>query len=159
MTKSLCSRNFGFQHQIFPAFCPIIDSGWKDSGIESRLRWHFSHKSGSALGPTQPPVRWALAAFPGLKAARPLTTHSRLVPMLKKAYSYTSTPQLGFLACSRTTLLLPVKFSSILFSWNFWVWNGFYFLRSRRWVVAFTPFGCVVAVSMSRSELKFLLLL
>ena len=57
----------------------------EDPGIESRLRWHFFHKSGTALGPTRPSVRWVPTVFPGVKTAGTLTTHSHLAPMLKKA--------------------------------------------------------------------------
>jgi len=53
-------------------------SGWDSdslraerSGIESRWGRDFAHPSRSALGPTQPPIRWGLGIFPGDKSAGP----------------------------------------------------------------------------------------
>jgi hypothetical protein len=42
--------------------------GLDDPGIESRCGRDFTHLSGPALGPTQPPVQWVLGLYRG-KAA------------------------------------------------------------------------------------------
>ena len=47
--------------------------GLDGQGIESQLKRDFLHPSRPALGPTQRPIQWVPAFFPGDKDA--LTTH------------------------------------------------------------------------------------
>jgi len=64
-------------------------------GIECWWGRNFPHPSRPVLEPTQPPLQW-VPFFPGSKAAQgvALTTHFHLVPRLKKASIYNSTPPL-----------------------------------------------------------------
>jgi len=60
-------------------------------------------------GVTQPPVQWVLGAFlgvklPGYGADNP----PHLAPRLKKEYSYTSTPLLAFMACTKVNFTFYV---------------------------------------------------
>jgi hypothetical protein len=59
----------------------------------------FATASRLALGPTQPPVQWILAAFsPGVKQLGYQANHSLLSSAeVKNAYSYTSTHPYMFL--------------------------------------------------------------
>ena len=64
------------------------DYGLDGPGIESRWRRDFPLLSRPALGPTQPPVQWAMGtgSFPGIKSGRgvTLTPHPLLVPWSRK---------------------------------------------------------------------------
>ena len=48
----------------------VTDCGLVGMGIECQWERDFLHSSGSALGPTEPPVQWILGVLPGCKAAR-----------------------------------------------------------------------------------------
>ena len=70
--------------------------GLDGPGIESRWGRNFPHPSRPARTSTQPPTQWV----PGLLREQSgrdvaLTTHAHLASMLKKEYSYRSSPPLG----------------------------------------------------------------
>jgi hypothetical protein len=71
--------------------------GLDDPGIESRWRGEiFSTRSDRPWGPPSL-LYYGYRAFPGGKAAGASCYHpSHLQPRLRKEYSYTSTPPLGF---------------------------------------------------------------
>ena len=75
--------------------------GLDGPGIESRWGRGFPHLSRPALGTTQPPVQWLPSLsrgkeLPGLDAD-PSPPSSSVV---KKRYSYSSTPPIGRTACT-----------------------------------------------------------
>ena len=66
--------------------------GLDGQGIDSRSRRYFPHLSRPTLRPT--------GSFRGVKRLGLGVDHPpHLAPRLKKEYSYTSTPPLGFMAC------------------------------------------------------------
>jgi hypothetical protein len=76
-------------------------------GIKSQWGANFLHFSRLALGPTHLPVQWVLDHSQGLGGrGMALTSHPNLVLRLKKEYSYTSTPPLAFVTCSRVKFTL-----------------------------------------------------
>jgi hypothetical protein len=108
-------------HTLTPALLRVLfpKQGWNSSagiatrygldGPEVEFRWgrDFPHPSRPALGPTQPLIQWVPGLFPGVKRPGHGGDHPpHLVPKLKKEYSYTSTPPLGLLACSRVNFTL-----------------------------------------------------
>jgi hypothetical protein len=53
--------NKSFEGEAWGTVVSIATCYWLDgSGIESQRRWDFSHLFRSALGPSQPPIRWVL---------------------------------------------------------------------------------------------------
>ena len=81
--------------------------GLDDLGIESLWGWDFPHPSRLALGPIQLLLSFMRVKQLGHGVVHSLPSSARL----KKEYSYTSTPPLGHVACSR------VNFTSSLY-WN-----------------------------------------
>jgi len=90
----------------------VTGYGLDGPGIESRWGRGFPHLSGPTLGPTQRPVQWVPGLYrskerPG-RGADPSPSSSAVV---KKEYSYTSTPPMGLRpvqslsACTRVYLL------------------------------------------------------
>jgi hypothetical protein len=71
--------------------------GLDGPAIESQWWRDFPHLSRPALEPTQPPTQWAPSLSRGQSdRSVAVTNHPHLAPRLKKDYSYTSTPTLGF---------------------------------------------------------------
>jgi len=69
-------------------------------GIESRWRRDYPHLSRPALGPTHPPIKWVPGLSWGLQSGWgvALTPHPSS-GVVKKEYSYTSTPPMRHTAC------------------------------------------------------------
>ena len=97
------------------------------SGIESRWGPVFPHLSRLALGPTQPPYNGS-RIFPGDKKrpgrnANPSPPSSAVV---KKEYSYTSTPPMGRRACTEPQCLYKGVFFTLLQTYEFLKKEFFY---------------------------------
>jgi len=87
--------------------------GLDGPGIEYRCGRDFPHLSRPILGPTQPPMgTWS---FTRVKRPRRGVDHPpHLAPRLRKEYSYTSTPPLGFRALFQGELCLYIILCSKL---------------------------------------------
>ena len=72
--------------------------GLNGTGIESRWGRFFLNPSLPGLGPTQCPIQQVPSLSSGWSdRSVALTTHTHLAPRIKKEYSYTFTPFMGFL--------------------------------------------------------------
>jgi len=71
------------------------------------------------LGPTQPPVKWIPGLSRGVKSGRgvTLTPHPPYSTVVKKEYSYTSTPPTGRTACTEPQCLYKSAFY-LLVPWS-----------------------------------------
>jgi len=94
----------------------VTGYGLDGPGIESRWGRDFPHLSGPTLGRTQPPVQWV----PGLSRSKERTGRGAdpsppSSAVVKKEYSYTSTPPMGLRsvqslsACKRVHLLYFIQ--------------------------------------------------
>jgi hypothetical protein len=93
-----------------------LDNRWFDS--RQRLGIFLSTTvSRPALGPTQPPIRWVPVA-PSLVVKRPEREADHSPPCsaeVKNVWSYTSTPQYGFMAwCSVKSTGTTLHFTFII---------------------------------------------
>jgi hypothetical protein len=83
--------------------CGRQATGWTVRGLNPGGGRDFPHLSRLALGPTQPPVQWVLSFNQGKEwpghDADPSPPSS---DMVKKGYSYTSTPPMGHTACTES---------------------------------------------------------
>ena len=108
------------------------------TGIESRCRARFSApvQTGPLAHPCTMGTRSPSRGQSGLSVA--LTTHSHLVPWLKKEYTHTSTHLCAFMAYSRvravicglsgSTTFLHIMSQTACFSeTNYWIKNVFWF--------------------------------
>ena len=76
------------------------------SGIESRWGRDFPHLSRPALGPTRPPVQCVLGSTRGKeRPGREADPSHPSSAVLKKEYSYTSTPPMGHTTCAEPQCL------------------------------------------------------
>ena len=104
--------------------------GLDGPGIESRWGRDFPHLSRPTMGSTQPPVEWV----PGLSRGKEGPGHDAdLSPpstaVVKKEYSYTSTPPMGRTACTEPQC--PYKGAFYLLCNVVYVTIEFNFLISR----------------------------
>jgi hypothetical protein len=96
--------------------------GLDGPGIESRWEKRFSTPVQTGPGAHPASCTMGTRSFPGVKNGRgvTLTLHPLLVPLVKKEYSYTSTPPMGCTACTepqclyRGALYLTVQLISAL---------------------------------------------
>jgi hypothetical protein len=107
---------FGYsRHSIFPVCSLCLGCG--NSGQWQKI-FPLASASGPAMGLTQLPVQCVPGAlFPEVMRVRDvmLTTHSLLVPRLRKSRSYTFSAHKRFhVACSGTTLSLPTDCGGII---------------------------------------------
>jgi len=81
--------------------------GLDGPGIESRWGRDFPHLSRPDLGAHPASCTMGTGFFPGVKSGRGLimTPHPLLVPLVMKEYSYTSTPLMGYTACTEPQCL------------------------------------------------------
>ena len=78
-----------------------IRYGLDGPGIESLWGPGFPHASRQALGPTQPPVQWAPALFPGGGWSVALTTHPHIRRSWRKSRATPVLALWAFVACSK----------------------------------------------------------
>jgi hypothetical protein len=88
----------------------------------------FPHPSISAMGPTQPPIKWILGIFPGSKAVKAWYKYQlHPAPRLKKEYSCTSTPLLGVRGLFEGEIYLLIFYQEQRGLNNFNVWHSVHF--------------------------------